>query len=477
MNTDTYKKEYEDSIAYLYGLQKYGIKLGLENTIRLLSLLNNPQNSFKSIHIAGTNGKGSTAAMIASILRTAGFRVGLFTSPHLVSFTERIRVDNVEIREAEVVELTREIRNIIQGSQESEVRSEEASLPPHPPLTKGGQRGGEQSFLLTFFEFVTALGFLYFKRKGVEWAVVETGMGGRLDATNILTPAVSVITNISYDHREFLGQTLREISGEKAGIIKEGVPVISSAQEAEVIEVMTKKAAEMGSSLHVYGKDFRSRPHTIDMHGITFSYEGKERMNDLRISLTGTHQVENASVAIRATELGMEKGAVPSYAVKEGLAHAQWPGRLELIENEGRTYDYVIDGAHNPSASKALADSLEKYFIPFYDKVVLIMGVMADKDMEAMMKPLLPLASEVIFTAPEYERAASPVRLAEYAKAQGFSARVKDSVKASIELARELTGKGPQKTLIVITGSFYTIGEAKIALGHECSAQSLAGLR
>ena len=458
MDTDTYKKDYEDSIAYLYGLQKYGIKFGLENTIRLLSLLNNPQNSFRSIHIAGTNGKGSTAAMIASILRTAGFRVGLFTSPHLVSFTERIRVDNVEIREAEVVELTKEIRETIQGSQKSEVRS-------------------EQSFLPTFFEFVTALGFLYFKRKGVEWAVVETGMGGRLDATNILTPAVSVITNISYDHREFLGQTLREISGEKAGIIKEGVPVISSAQEAEVIEVMTKKAAEMGSSLHVYGKDFRSRPHTIDMHGITFSYEGKERMNDLRISLTGTHQVENASVAIRATELGMEKGAVPSYAVKEGLAHAQWPGRLELIENEGRTYDYVIDGAHNPSASKALADSLEKYFIPFYDKVVLIMGVMADKDIEAMMKPLLPLASEVIFTAPEYERAASPVRLAEYAKAQGFSARVKDSVKASMELARELTGKGPQKTLIVITGSFYTIGEAKLSLGHECSAQSLAGLR
>jgi len=468
MNMDTYKKDYEDSIAYLYGLQKYGIKLGLENTIRLLSLLNNPQNSFRSIHIAGTNGKGSTAAMIASILRAAGFRVGLFTSPHLVSFTERIRVDNVEIREAEVAELTREIRNIIPASQPSP-----AAIQDMDQTTIRGQ----QPFLPTFFEFVTALGFLYFKRKGVEWAVVETGMGGRLDATNILTPAVSVITHTSYDHREFLGQTLREISGEKAGIIKEGVPVVSSAQEAEVIEVIAEKAAEMGSSLHVYGKDFFSDPGNIDMHGITFSYEGKERMNGLRISLTGLHQVENASVAIRATELCMGKGAVPSYAVREGLAHAQWPGRLELIEQEGRAYDYLIDGAHNPSASKALADSLQKYFIPFYDKVVLIMGVMADKDMEAMMKPLLPLASEVIFTAPEYERAASPVRLAEYAKAQGFSARVKDSVKASMELARELTGKGPQKTLIVITGSFYTIGEAKISLGHECSAQSLAGLR
>jgi dihydrofolate synthase/folylpolyglutamate synthase len=468
MNTDTYKKDYEDSIAYLYGLQKYGIKLGLENTIRLLSLLDNPQNSFRSIHIAGTNGKGSTSAMIASILRAAGFRVGLFTSPHLVSFTERIRVDDMEIREKEVVELTQEIRNIILDSQPSPVTIQavnQTTVRDH------------QSFLPTFFEFVTALGFLYFKRKKIEWAVVETGMGGRLDATNILIPAVSVITNISYDHREFLGQTLREISGEKAGIIKEGVPVVSSAQEAEVIEVITKKAMEMGRSLHVYGRDFFSDPRNIDMHGIAFDYQGKERMNDLHISLTGLHQMENASLAIRAIELGMKKGAVPSYAVREGLARAQWPGRLELVKNEGRAYDYLIDGAHNPSASRALADSLKKYFSPFYAKVVLIMGVMADKDMEGMIRPLLPLASEIIFTAPEYERAAPPARLAEYAKAQGFSPRVEDSVKASLELARELAEKGSQKTLIVITGSFYTIGEAKNALGHECSAQSLARLR
>lgn len=468
MNTDTYKKEYEDSIAYLYGLQKYGIKLGLENTIRLLSLLDNPQSSFRSIHIAGTNGKGSTAAMIASILRAAGFRVGLFTSPHLVSFTERIRVDDVEIREKEVVELTREIRNIILDSQPSPVTIQDVNQTT---------AHDHQSFLPTFFEFVTALGFLYFKRKKIEWAVVETGMGGRLDATNILIPAVSVITNISYDHREFLGQTLKEISGEKAGIIKDGIPVVSSAQETGVLEVIAKKAAEMGSNLHVYNKDFFSRPHVIDMHGITFSYEGEERMNNLHISFTGLHQVENASLAIRAIELCMGKGAVTSYAVTEGLSHAQWPGRLELVKNEGRTYDYLIDGAHNPSASRALADSLKKYFIPFYEKVVLVMGVMADKDMEGMIKPLLPLASEIIFTAPEYERAASPVRLAEYASAQGFSSRVKDSVKASMELARELAEKGPQKTLIVITGSFYTIGEAMSALGRECSAQSLARLR
>ncbi|HXX53534.1 MAG TPA: folylpolyglutamate synthase/dihydrofolate synthase family protein [Thermodesulfovibrionales bacterium] len=463
-----HKKEYKDSIGYLYGLQKHGIKLGLENTIRLLALLDNPQKSFRSIHIAGTNGKGSTAAMIASILSAAGFRVGLFTSPHLVSFTERIRVDNVEILESEVVELTQEIRNAILSAQSSRDAMQDVTQTTICD---------ERSFLPTFFEFVTALGFLYFKRKGIEWAVVETGMGGKLDATNILVPAVSVITNISYDHREFLGQTLREIAREKAGIIKEAVPVVSAIQEAEVIGVIAKKATERGSSMHVHGIDFWAYPHTIDMRGITFSYEGTETMKGLRIPLTGLHQVENASLAVRAIEVGVEKNAISSYAVRQGLASAQWPGRLELIENKGYMYDYLIDGAHNPSASKALADSLQEYFIPSYGKIILIMGVMADKDMEGMMKPLLPLVSEIIFTAPEYERAASPERLAEYASAQGFLPTVRNSVKASMELAQKLAEKCSQKTLIVITGSFYTIGEAKSILGHECSAQSLARLR
>ncbi|HBR21084.1 MAG TPA: bifunctional folylpolyglutamate synthase/dihydrofolate synthase, partial [Nitrospiraceae bacterium] len=194
---------YAAAINYLYGLQKHGIKLGLDNTAKLLFLSGNPQNYFSSVHIAGTNGKGSTSAIIASILQTAGVRTGLFTSPHLVSFTERIRVNNEEIREDEVIELTEEIRSTIEGSE----------LNP------------------TFFEFVTVMGFLYFKRKNIDWAAVETGMGGRLDATNVLTPEVSVITNISYDHKDFLGNTISEIAEEKAGIIKKGVPVITSEQE------------------------------------------------------------------------------------------------------------------------------------------------------------------------------------------------------------------------------------------------------
>ncbi len=449
---------YTSAIEYLYALQKHGIKLGLENTIKLLSLLGNPQNSFKSVHIAGTNGKGSTSAMIASVLKTAGFKVGLFTSPHLLSFTERIKVDNIEIEEREVVEITEEIREVIRSDQQSAISN-------------------QQSFLPTFFEFVTAMGFLYFKRKGVEWAVVETGMGGRLDATNVLIPVVSVITNISYDHREFLGETLKEIAGEKAGIIKRGIPVVCSAQEPEAMEVISRKAAEKGSSLFTHGKDFFPRSKNMDMYGITFDYKGKERLEDLYIPLCGMHQMENASVAIKALEVLMEKEFISYDSVREGLALTKWQGRLELIKNKGCNYDFLIDGAHNPDASRALADSLKGYFISHYEKIILILGIMADKDVEGIMKPLLPLASETIFTAPDYERAAPPVKLAEYAGSLGFRSRVTDSVKVAIDLAKERAGEGAGKTLIVITGSFYTIGEAKMHLGQECSSPSLSGLR
>lgn len=328
----------------------------------------------------------------------------------------------------------------------------------------------------TFFEFVTAMGFLHFKRKGVAWAVVETGMGGRLDATNVLVPEVSVITNISCDHSEFLGATLKEIAGEKAGIIKSGIPVVSSSQEPEAREVIGRKAVETGTRLFAYGRDFASHPRNTNSSGITFDYEGKVRLEALHVPLPGMHQIENASVAVKTLELIMEKESVSYDHVREGLLRTRWPGRLELIRNEGCTYDFLIDGAHNPSASRALAHALEEYFLPEYERVIMILGIMGDKDVEGIMKPLLPLASETIFTAPRYERAASPKVLAGRAQALGFQPAVADSVKAAIEAAREKARKG-RKTLIVITGSFYTIGEAKEYLGEECTSPALARLR
>ncbi|MGD0884399.1 MAG: folylpolyglutamate synthase/dihydrofolate synthase family protein [Thermodesulfovibrionales bacterium] len=464
--------KYNDAIAYLYALQKHGIKLGLDNTRRLLSLLGNPQDVFRAIHVAGTNGKGSTAAIIASVLRSAGFTVGLFTSPHLVSFTERIRVDGIEIKEQEVVELTGEMRAVIE-------RNVKADIPvfPHPSLPGGRQGGGAEPFSPTFFEFVTAMAFLYFKRKEVEWAVVETGMGGRLDATNILSPAASVITRVCFDHREFLGQTLRAIAGEKAGIIKKGVPSVSSAQEPEALEMIEARASAEGSELFVFGRDFTSRLVQSDMRGITFDYQGEERFDNLRVPLCGMHQIENASVAVKAVELIMEKESVSPQSIREGLAHTTWHGRLELIKGEGRHYDLLVDGAHNPSASQALAEALRRYFVPAYKEIILILGIMADKDIEGIMGPLLPIASEVIFTAPAYERAASPEKLAQYAQSSGFVSTVTHSVKEALDKATKRTERSPApeaRHLIVITGSFYTIGEAKIVLGHK---GVLTGLR
>ena len=439
---------YTAAVNYLYGLQKHGIKLGLDNTIRLLSLLDNPQNYFQSIHVAGTNGKGSTSVIIASILQAAGFRTGLFTSPHLVSFTERIRVNNEEIREDEVIELTEEIRSTIEGSE----------LNP------------------TFFEFVTAMGLLYLKRKNIDWAVVETGMGGRLDATNVLLPEASVITSINYDHSEFLGNTISAIAEEKAGIIKDGVPVITSAQEPSVMDAIKKKTEEKNAGLFIYGRDFSAAIKTEDTSGSVFNYNGGNNFEDLVISLPGRHQVLNAALALKTIEIVSKKSShhasrITHHAIRNGLGNIKWQGRLEFISKEP---PILIDGAHNPSAATILADSLKEIFFRVYRRIILVVGIMSDKDIRGIMAPLLPLAAEIILTAPAYERAASPDVLSGHAISLGFSCRKAYGVADALTMAREIYREGD---LIVITGSFYTIGEAKEILGEKSVLGSLRETR
>ena len=450
---------YSKAIDYLYNLQKYGIKFGLNNISALMSVLDNPHESFLSVHVAGTNGKGSTSAIIASILKAAGLKVGLFTSPHIVSFTERIRINGEEITEDEVISLTEEIRDVIDRSQQSN--------PPILPLEKGGKGG----FMPTFFEVVTAMALLYFKRKKIDIAVIEAGMGGRLDATNIITPEVSVITNTSYDHMEFLGSTLAEIAREKAGIIKEGVPVVVSEQESEVKNVLKKKAVENNCEIYFYAKDFSSVLKTEDISGICFDYCGSDSfvIQDLFLPLTGMHQVQNACVAIKAIELLNKKLHShvlfhTPHLVREGLANVRWPGRLEFIKDDPPV---VIDGAHNPAAARCLAPVLEKIFLRKYKKIVLVLGIMSDKDVRGIMEPLLPLASEIILASPAYSRAASPEQLAGVAKSLGFfNVRIAPTVTNAIELAKNLA-LSHDSPLIVITGSFYTIGEAKEAFGTK----------
>jgi len=436
--------DYQKSIDYLYALQKYGVKLGLEKISLILASLGSPHKDFRTFHIAGTNGKGSVSAMIASILRAHGFSIGLFTSPHLVSFTERMTINGTQITESEVVELTQEVKSVID------------SLNVETP---------------TFFEFVTAMAFLYFSRKGIDWGVIEVGMGGRLDCTNVITPATSVITRISYDHKEFLGDTLTAIAGEKAGIIKSGIPIVSSVQEKEAEEVILKTSMEQTSPLYLYGRDFNGDMIISDINGVKFNYLDPKTYNlsNLFTPLAGDYQLINACVAVKAVLVGLNHNKIDIEKVKTGLASTVWRGRLEIVSKNPLI---IVDGAHNPDAASKLSQFLKKEFSQY--RIILVTGIMSDKDILGILKPLMPICHEIIFTSPNYGRAASPQALHNLALKEGFHSRTAPSVKEALKMALDIGkswGNGAQikngKPLILITGSFYTIGEAMEALGEK----------
>ncbi len=434
---------YRETIEYLYNLQKYGIKFGLENIRKLMSAFKNPHLSFPTVHVAGTNGKGSTCAIIASILQAAGLDVGLFTSPHLINFTERIKINGDEISEEEVINLADEVRNMVERFED---------------------------FYPTFFEVVTTIAMLYFKRKNVNIAVIEVGMGGRLDATNIVIPEVSIITNIDYDHTEFLGKTLKEISFEKAGIIKRGVPVVSSSQASDSMYIIKGIAKEREADLYVYGKDFYSKIKNEYLFGTHFDYfDSDTELTDLFLPLIGSHQIQNASVAIKTVKL-LEKNSKQKFGskilinnwdefIRKGLKQVKWAGRLEMLET---TPPILIDGAHNPSAAESISKTIRQIFGSTVKKFIIILGIMSDKDIKGVIKPFLSFASEIILTSPAYSRAAPPEKLAEIAESMGFfNVKIAKTVRDAIAEAKNLAITGDDNSLIVITGSFYTIGEAK----------------
>lgn len=439
-------REYDNTVTYLYSLQKHGIKLGLSNTQKIMSLLGEPQKAFRSIHIAGTNGKGSTSTAIASILIENGFKVGLFTSPHLVSFTERIRINNERITEAEVIELASGIRNLISNTD----------LNP------------------TFFEVVTAMAFHYFAINKVDWAVIETGMGGRLDATNVIDPEVTIITNISRDHCEFLGNNISDITYEKAGIIKHNVPVITSSLLPEVVAQLKEIADSKDAEIHIYDKDFKGTLTHMDERGITLDYTGSKDYKDLTVPLTGEYQLYNMCTAIRACEILREKGFyISDTAIKKGLQNIRIEGRLEWVSHEP---PILIDSAHNPDAAAALAKTLPKLFSD--KKIILIAGIMADKDIKGILLPLVQISESVILTKAKYERAASPETLKEIMlSAQNASAdsgnvpiQSAGSVREALDLAISMCGKDH---IILVTGSFYTTGEVKELSGSDSTLSRL----
>jgi dihydrofolate synthase / folylpolyglutamate synthase len=409
---------YSETLSYIYALGRFGIKPGLERINRLLESLGNPQDSFRTVHVAGTNGKGSTASFLSSILSAGGYRTGLFTSPHLISFTERIRIDGAQIDE------------------ESVVRCAERVIAVAP----------DQS---TFFEIVTAMAALYFAEQGVDLAVFEVGMGGRLDATNALLGILSIITPVSLDHTEYLGGSIDLIAQEKAGVCKPGHPVVSARQLPEAAQVIETQSRSIGAPLYRFGEEFDARwdQGRLNYRGVSLSLEG------MTSGLSGLYQAENAAVALAAAELLSQAGfPVAEDSLRLGVANARWPGRMEMFPGKPRV---LLDGAHNPAGAQALAEALSQ--IP-RGRLLMVTGVMGDKELAGILSPLLPLADEVFAVAPGIERAMPAERLAQFCQEAGAPTRHAASVPEGIEMARAAAG---DDDLVLVCGSLFTVGEAR----------------
>lgn len=414
--------------SYLFGLRRFGIRLGLENISRLLTVLQNPQQKFKSIHIAGTNGKGSTGAMIASILQTAGLTTGLYVSPHLISFQERIRVNSHWIP----IETVQKFVDLL-----------------HPTI---------KTYHCTFFEVMTALAFAHFAEQGVEYAVIETGMGGRLDATNVLTPVVSVITEIDLDHTGELGGTIRDIAREKAGIIKTNTPVVTSAHDPDAIGVFRAICRERNSSLHPVAEECHYWDVQISSAGTTFHVQTPRRRDEIiQLRLHGIHQICNAITAIRTVELlNLAETKISKSHIRQGLRNTYWPGRFQIYSNRPTI---ILDIAHNPNGLKQLVRTFD---LVFPGKLfILMMGVLADKDFEAMVDEVLPKTREVIAVQPNNPRSLSSEKLADVFRKKGIAARDSGMVKNGLAVFLKNFSK---EDILVVTGSNYTVSDALLEL-------------
>src|SRR6266436_579644 len=445
---------YDESLKYLFSLgrelsaptQAAAAKFDLENISTLAEALGHPQKKYRSVHIAGTNGKGSTAAFTESILRTAGIKTGLYTSPHLERINERIRVNGEEISDADFAESFTKIQALI------EELLAQGKLRAHP----------------TFFEVVTALAFEHFARAGMEFAIFEVGLGGRLDATNILKPEVGVITHVDFDHEGFLGHSLEEIAGEKAGIIKVGVPVIVAAQRTEARDVILKRAAELGAAVHETEKEYVARNVSFVDGCVRANVVDVKSGARFRIApnLRGRFQLGNAVNAIVVAEMLRARGVgISDAAIEQGITNAVWPGRIEKLQSGPDVY---LDGAHNPSAARELANFQSENFAG--RNITLLFAAMRDKAVDEIAGILFPHVAEVIFTQPKISRAISAAQLAEMAGEYAGRFRVIPDAQEAFE---EALANARNEDAIFVTGSLYLVGE----LRHYWRARSRVGAR
>jgi dihydrofolate synthase/folylpolyglutamate synthase len=402
----------------------YAGRFDLRRMDYLLDRLGNPHLAAESVHIAGSKGKGSTAAMIAAGLLAEGCRTGLYTSPHLITLRERIAVDGKPVLKSELADIA-------------------AGLRPHVEACDRDCPYGE----LTTFELLTAAAFVHFKQKHVDFQVLETGLGGRLDATNVVTPKVCVITPIGLDHTDVLGNTIAEIAGEKAGIIKAGSTVVSSPQAEDAATVIRETCARMGATLIGVGSDITWERKASDVSGQALTVTGRCEVYETAVPLLGRHQLQNAATAVGALEvLGARKSAIEA-----GLCGTHWPGRLQVLR---RRPLLVVDGAHTPDSARALSDALREYF--HFDNLVLIIGASADKDTGGVAAELAPLASRVIATRSRHPRAANPEAVAREFEKRGASVEVVAGVAAAVTRARE---RATARDLICATGSLFLVAE------------------
>ena len=429
---------YTAAVSYLYSLQKHGIKLGLDTMTALMGRLGMPQARYRNLHIAGTNGKGSTAALTAAMFQAGGYHVGLYTSPHLVEFRERIRVDGRMIPESEIARLTALVKGVA-----------EPDLSP------------------TFFEFTTAMGLQYFSESHVDLAVLEVGLGGRFDATNVVSPLTCVITTIGLDHQQYLGSTFESVAFEKAGIIKPNVPVIIGRLPDEALHTIERIAVDRGAPLYALGRDFQIEGDTP----ARFRYSGfGVRYDDLSCPLLGAHQLENCACALSLVETARQhRVTVGEPAIRDGLRRVQWEGRLEIVGRDPLT---VLDGAHNPAAARAVADFLRAFRQSHpLSRVILVLAMMRDKDHSGFMNPLKGLVDEVVLTQADLKRSATVEELQPVIAEVWPQARIHKQVPAALGEARQLSR--PQD-LICVTGSLMLVGEVKASL-RGCGLSPLRG--
>ena len=416
---------YKETINWLYSFEKFGIKLGLERIKYICKKLGDPQKKYKTIHVGGTNGKGSVCRLLQSVLTLNGYKVGVYLSPHLQRFSERFIIDKEEISNEDIVKLVEKIKPII----------EEMTKKDNTP---------------TFFEIVTAMAFQYFKDNKVDFAVIEVGLGGRYDATNIVDPIATVITNVSLEHQNILGKTVEEIAYQKAGIIKGGVPLITAAS-TKALEVIQKVAKEKKSPLIVIDNSFwKKNCGSVDWQ--EFQIKGFLKDYNVKTSLGGIFQGENIAVTLATIEnLQMNGVYITDSSISEGIEKTTNPGRMEIA---GFEPIILLDGAHNTSGISYLKTTLEKDFV--YEKLILVIGILSDKNILEMLNIITPISDTIIVTKSHNDRACSPNKLKEMISKKEVI--VKEEIADAIDYAKKIAKKN---YLICITGSLFTVGEAR----------------